>query len=114
MYKIKTKLVVYCLAYFLPVRIPETGVYAGCPIIWTSKLQTQVTLSTTEAEYVSLSQSLREVIPVINLLEELKENNFILASTVHTVYCKAFEDNLGALELAKTPLECVHARNTSI
>ena len=26
MYKIKTKLVVYCLAYFLPVRIPETGV----------------------------------------------------------------------------------------
>ena len=27
MYKIKTKLAVYYLAYFLPVRIPETGVY---------------------------------------------------------------------------------------
>ena len=26
MYKIKTKLVVYCLVYFLPVRIPEIGV----------------------------------------------------------------------------------------
>ena len=26
MYKIKTKLAVYYLAYFLPVRIPETGV----------------------------------------------------------------------------------------
>ena len=26
MYKIKTKLAVYCLAYFLPVRMPETGV----------------------------------------------------------------------------------------
>ena len=26
MYKIKTKLVVYCLVYFLPVRMPETGV----------------------------------------------------------------------------------------
>ena len=27
--------------------------YAGCPIIWTSKLQSQVDLSTTEAEYIS-------------------------------------------------------------
>ena len=26
MYKIKTKLAVYCLAYFLPVRMSETGV----------------------------------------------------------------------------------------
>ena len=26
MYKIKTKLVVYCLAYFLPVKMRETGV----------------------------------------------------------------------------------------
>ena len=77
--------------------------YAGCPIIWKSVLQTQVALSTTEAEYISLSQSLREVIPVINLLNEMKENNFPPVSTVPTVYCKAFEDNSGALELAKTP-----------
>ncbi len=28
--------------------------YAGCPIIWASKLQSQVALSTTEAEYISL------------------------------------------------------------
>ena len=27
MYKIKTNLVVYCLAYFLPVRMSEIGVY---------------------------------------------------------------------------------------
>ena len=32
--------------------------YAGCQIIWASKLQTQVTLSTTEAEYIAMSQSL--------------------------------------------------------
>ncbi len=32
--------------------------YANCPIIWASKLQTQVALSTTEAECISMSQSL--------------------------------------------------------
>ena len=77
--------------------------YAGCPIIWSSKLQTQVALSTTEVEYISLSQSLREVILVINLPNEMKENNISSVSWVPNVYCKAFEDNSGALELAKLP-----------
>ena len=77
--------------------------YEGCPIIWCSKLQTQVSLSTTEAEYVSLSQSLREVIPVINLIKEMKERNISTVSSAPTVFCKAFEDNSGALELAKSP-----------
>ena len=79
------------------------AMYAGCPIIWKSVLQTQVSLSITDAEYISLSQSLREIIPVINLLNELKEINFAPVSIVPAVYCKAFEDNSGTLELAKTP-----------
>ena len=77
--------------------------YAGCPIIWSSKLQTQVALSTTEAEYVSLSQALREVVPVMNLIKELKERKITTISSVPKVYCKAFEDNSGALELARSP-----------
>ena len=32
--------------------------YAGCPTIWASELQTKVVLSTTESEYVGLSESL--------------------------------------------------------
>ena len=77
--------------------------YAGCPIIYNSKFQTQVALSTTEAEYVSLSQALREVVPVMNLIKELKERKITTISSVPKVYCKAFEDNSGALELARTP-----------
>jgi hypothetical protein len=36
--------------------------YAGCPIIWASKLQTQTALSTTEAEYIAMPMSLQDVI----------------------------------------------------
>ena len=32
--------------------------YAGCPITWSSKLQTLMALSTTEAEYITLSSAL--------------------------------------------------------
>ena len=56
-----------------------------------------------EAEYISLSQSLRTVIPIINLIEEMKSNNISTISTAPTVFCKAFDDNSGALELAKSP-----------
>ena len=38
--------------------------YAGCPIIWSSKLQTEIALSTAEAEYIAMSQVLWEALPV--------------------------------------------------
>ena len=45
--------------------------FAGCPIVWASRLQTEICLSTTEAEYVALSTAMRELIPFQNLLNEL-------------------------------------------
>ncbi len=50
--------------------------YAGCPNFWASKLQPQIALSTTKAEYIAMSQALRDVIPVMNLLQEMREQNF--------------------------------------
>ena len=47
--------------------------YANCPIIWYSRLQTEIALSTTEAEYIALSQGTREVLPIRSLLLELKD-----------------------------------------
>ena len=47
--------------------------YAGCPILWASKLQSEMSLSTTEAEYIALSHSMRETIPMITLFEESKK-----------------------------------------
>jgi len=77
--------------------------YAGCPISWLSKLQTQVALFTTEAEYVALSTSLRGAIPIMNLLNELKKRIFISNASSAKIYCKEFEDNSGVLEMVRVP-----------
>jgi hypothetical protein len=77
--------------------------YAACPIVWCSKLAGPICLSTTEAEYVALSVALRQVIPIMDLLEEMKVRGTISLSQTPTVYCKAFEDNSGALEMARMP-----------
>ena len=45
--------------------------YAGCLIFWQSKLQMEIALSTAEAEYIALSQALREAIPMTNLMREM-------------------------------------------
>jgi hypothetical protein len=42
-----------------------------CPVHWTSKLQTEIALSTTEAEYISLVQAFQEFIPMHCAYEEL-------------------------------------------
>jgi hypothetical protein len=39
----------------------------------------------------------------MNLLEEMKEQDFQVICAKPHVYCKAFEDNSGALELARLP-----------
>ena len=52
----------------------------GCPLIFKSKLQTEIALSTLEAEYIALSQSMRELLPLRNLLQEVGKNlklNFV-------------------------------------
>ena len=76
--------------------------FMGCPIIWVSKLQTEIALSTTEAEYIALSQAMRDVIPLMTIIEELSEV-LQIKKEKPKIYCTVFEDNNGALELAKTP-----------
>jgi hypothetical protein len=74
--------------------------YLGCPLVWASRLQTVFALSTAEAEYIALSTALRDVIPMMDLLKEMKEKGFDV-QVQPTVHCKLFEDNSGALEQAR-------------
>ena len=45
--------------------------YGGCRIIRHSKLQSEILLSTTEAEYIALSQAMRDTILLVALNGEL-------------------------------------------
>lgn len=73
--------------------------FAGCPVMRVSKLQSVCSLSTTESEYIALSQSLRDVIPMMELLKELTKHMSV-ENIPPTIRCKLFEDNNGALDLA--------------
>jgi hypothetical protein len=50
-----------------------------------------------------LSMSLREVLPIMFLLDERRNKGFQVICTAPHVYCKVFEDKSGALELARLP-----------
>ena len=87
--------------------------YTRCPILWVSRLQTEVELSTMEAEYIALSQAMRDLIPFMNLVNDvsqilnIKYNSpkvqYKSTQPTSNVTADLYEDNSGALELAKVP-----------
>ena len=77
--------------------------YAGCPVAWLSKLQTEIALSTTESEYISLSQAARSLLFIMELFNEVKDQGFDFIFPETKVYATCFEDNAGCIELARAP-----------
>ena len=74
--------------------------FGSCPILWASKLQTEITLSTMEAEYVALSAAMREFIPLQRVLFEIAEKLQIDCINASTIKSTIWEDNNGCLTLA--------------
>jgi hypothetical protein len=87
--------------------------YAHCPILWSSKLQSEIALSTTEAEYISLSQSLRDLIPMRTILHELSTVCNITSSEA-TTFSTVFEDSKGCVDLIAAPTMRPRSRHISI
>ena len=75
----------------------------GCPIVWVSKLQTEMTLSTCEAEYTVCSEALHVAIPIMNLIDEASSFGMLFSLDKTKIFCKLFCDNTGAVELLKLP-----------
>lgn len=80
-------------------------IFAGAAVSWESKKQTSVALSSTEAEYMALSQASKEAVYLRNLVIEL-------GITLHNNSIVLFNDNVGAQQLAKNPVH--HPRTKHI
>jgi hypothetical protein len=93
--------------------------FMGCPLLWASKLQTQIALSTMEAEYIVLSLAMmRELIAVQEVLKEIRTQVFqvtdsLMKSPTYSMTAKTFaspfpssqvyEDNDACLKFATLP-----------
>lgn len=69
------------------------------PLLWSSKLQTEIELSTCEAEYVALSTAMRELLPLRRLVKEVADSLKIERSELMKV-SSVWEDNNAAIILA--------------
>ena len=91
--------------------------FMDCPLLWTSKLQTQIALSTMEAEYIALSNSMRDLISIRAILKEIistvklpssyqKETSIRTISKTFTPslpQSTVYEDNEACLKFASMP-----------
>ena len=72
-----------------------------CPIVWSSKLQDAICLSTMMSEYYALSTSMREVIPLRRTVKAVAHGCKLLDHCETTFMTTVWEDNVGALTLAQ-------------
>ena len=78
--------------------------FANCPLLWVSKIQTDIALSTLHSKYLALSHSVRALLPLKSIIKEVidyfgidrEKMKFVSRSTI-------YEDNNGAIVVAKNP-----------
>ena len=73
----------------------------GCPIAWTSKLQSEIALSTMESEYVAISMAMKELIPLQRIVLEICHSLNVSLDRIATIKSELWEDNAGVLGLAR-------------
>jgi Reverse transcriptase (RNA-dependent DNA polymerase) len=86
----------------------------GCPLTWGSKLQTEIALSTCEAEFVALATALREVIYLRRIVKEMGQQFDMNEELQVRTHSTVFEDNNGALALAKVPKLTSRSRHYAV
>ena len=75
----------------------------NCPLLWVSKLQSEISLSTMESEYVALSTAMRDVLPMRRLVIAVAKAITGEDQVESIAHSDVFEDNNGALTLATIP-----------
>ena len=73
----------------------------GCPVLWSSHLQTELALGTMEAEYVAMSSACKDLFPVVDVIRELSKAVGLRDDFDTNFHIKVHEDNVGALTLGR-------------
>jgi len=83
--------------------------FCGCPISWSSKLQSEIALSTTESEYIALSSATRELLPLRRVLLDLVTNSFISIpkTSSDTISTQSFSSNLRPSQVFEDNTACI-------
>jgi hypothetical protein len=88
--------------------------FCGCPVSWTSKLQSEIAVSTTESEYIALSSATRDILPLPRILQDFATHWFITLPRPHSdsvstssfasqvTPSRVYEDNTACIVLATT------------
>uniref|UniRef100_A0A7S4IN60 Reverse transcriptase Ty1/copia-type domain-containing protein n=1 Tax=Odontella aurita TaxID=265563 RepID=A0A7S4IN60_9STRA len=75
----------------------------NCPVVWMSKLQQEIALSTMEAEYIALSTAMKDIIPLQLLVHEAAVGVDLREEILVSINTRVWEDNQGCLKLARLP-----------
>jgi hypothetical protein len=100
-------------------------VLAGVPIHWSSKLQTEIALSSTEAEYIAIIQCCRALLPMCRTLKDILScgifpnslkinnisNNTITTQTFEHHYHSNNESKLEPSIIWEDNQDCIHLAN---
>jgi hypothetical protein len=93
----------------------QTGymiLFQGAPLLWVSKMQTQIALSTMEAEYIALSQSMRDLFPIREVLKDIMSIVFNhTANIAYHSHSAAFEEISHDTVLHTIPQSTVYKDN---
>ncbi|KAL7527402.1 hypothetical protein ACHAWF_002161, partial [Thalassiosira exigua] len=74
---------------------------AGCSILWKSKFQTEIILSTIEVEYVVLSTAYCDLFPIMDLVQEIGKHFGLPVQDKSCFHVRVQEDNVSTLLLGQ-------------
>ncbi|KAL7478718.1 hypothetical protein ACHAWX_000123 [Stephanocyclus meneghinianus] len=85
----------------------------GCHTTLSSKLQMEIAFSTTEAEYIALSQEMHESLPFLTLMQEIGRviKFFNPKSKFH---CKVIQGTMSCIKVAESPKFKPHTKHIAI
>ena len=89
--------------------------FANFPLLWISKLHTDISIYTLHSEYVELSNSVRALLPLKGLINEVIDNlgidsnnlKFVSSSTI-------YKDNNGAIFVETSPMMTPKSKNIAV